>query len=193
MKTIFDQVWRDSIDTGSGYYLLDAGVLSSQALRKRMFEIKDMFNEFQPFGIYSLTRFDQQETTRFHQDGGPDFNILILGYEPSNVRSRLYIADHVRAANASSVTTQHIISEAMYGGEDFLVGHIMKLPYFKADHSYILIINNSKELGVMHKAIIDKNPKELRIVNSIMLNLGKDEISEKEQQQFLINKFDKSK
>jgi len=46
-----------------------------------------------PFTFRSLARFDQQETTKFHLDGAPEQSMLVLGYEPSRVQSRLPTAD----------------------------------------------------------------------------------------------------
>src|SRR5262245_44430636 len=39
----------------------------------------------------SVSRFDQQAQTRPHRDGGPDASLLLLGYEPSEVTSRLLL------------------------------------------------------------------------------------------------------
>lgn len=188
MKNIFDQVWRWNL-IGRGYYLLDVGIVDSKTLRQRMFEVKDKLSEFIPFGFKSMARFDQQETTRYHQDGGPDLNILMLGYEPSKVKSRLFIADHVCAANDimddHPMTPQRIIAEALFGRDELLDLYISELPQPKEGHSYILLINNSKELGVLHKAVVEKNPNEPRIINSIMLSPGEDEVGVEQQQDFL--------
>jgi hypothetical protein len=196
MKIIFDQVWRNDL-TGQGYYLLDVGIVDSKTLRQRMFEVKDKLSEFVPFGFRSLARFDQQETTRYHQDGGPDCNLLMLGYEASKVKSRIFIADHIlggtEACEANHISDSHKIqencnyfkSEAMFGNEEFIDSYVNELPQPKEGHSYILLINNSKQLGVLHKAIIEKNPSERRIINSIMLLVGEDELGVEEQQDFL--------
>jgi len=190
MKSIFDQVWRNNL-VGQGYYLLDVGIVDSKTLRQRMFEVKDKLSEFVPFGFRSMARFDQQETTRYHQDGGPDLNILMLGYESSKVKSRLFIADHVCAANdireipPIKVTPEYIITEALFGRDELLDFYTSELPQPKEGHSYILLINNSKELGVLHKAIVEKNPSERRIINSIMLSVGEDEVGIEQQQDFL--------
>jgi hypothetical protein len=149
-----------------------------------MFEVKDKLSEFVPFGFRSMARFDQQETTPYHKDGGPDLNILMLGYESSKVKSRLFIADYVGDANdireipPIKVTPEYII--------ELLGFYTIELPQPKEGHSYILLINNSKELGVLHKAIVEKNPSERRIINSIMLSVGEDEVGIEQQQDFLI-------
>lgn len=197
MKTIFNQVWRTDL-SGQGYYLLDVGIVDSKTLRQRMFEVKDKLSDFVPFGFKSMGRFDQQETTRYHQDGGPDLNLLMLGYEASKVKSVLFIADHVLAGTDACTSNgisdaakieencSYFKTEALFGGEEFVYAYSIKLPQFKEGHSYILLINNSKELGVLHKAIIKRNPEERRIINSIMLLVGEDEVSIEQQQDFLV-------
>jgi len=171
--------------TGRGYILLDEGFIDSKLLRRRMLEIKNQLPK-RHAGIYSATRFDQQETTRFHQDGGPDDNILLLGYEPSKVKSHLFIADHTCAANDLNVTPEYLMNEAMMGRDKWLENYTTELPPFEENHSYILVINNSKNLGVMHKAAIpDKNLKEKRVINSVMLSGRQDVFSLDKQLEFL--------
>jgi hypothetical protein len=173
-------VWRSDL-TGSGYFWHDAGIIDSKQLRQMMFDIKTKIG----FGFRSMTRFDQQETTRFHQDGGPDLNMLVLGYEPSLVKSHLYIADHVCAANDLGVASSVLLSEAISGRETYLEHYITELPQPKEGHSYILLIDNSKSLGVLHKAVIPQTADTPRVINSMMLIPGPDEISEEQQQHFL--------
>src|SRR5262249_34488662 len=48
--------------------------------------------------FHSVSRFDQQAQTRPHRDGGPDASLLILGYEPTEVVSRVSLMDYSRAA-----------------------------------------------------------------------------------------------
>ena len=42
-----------------------------------------------------LTRFDQQENTKFHQDNAGNQSFLMLGYEPTVIESDLYMGDYV--------------------------------------------------------------------------------------------------
>lgn len=181
----FIDLWRHDL-TGRGYALLDEGVIDSKTLRRRMFEVKDQLSAFVQFGFRSVSRFNQQETTRFHQDGGPDQNILVLGYEPSQVVSKIFLADHACAANDLNLTPGRLLTEAMMGKDEWLTNYITEITPFEDGHSYILLVNNSKELGVLHKAIVpEKNPNEQRIINSMMLCVGPDEVSLEEQQDFL--------
>src|SRR5262245_32148457 len=52
----------------------------------------------------SLSRFDQQNSTRPHRDGGPDASLLVLGYEPTEVPSRLWLLDYSKAAHERGIT-----------------------------------------------------------------------------------------
>jgi hypothetical protein len=153
-KSVYDNVWSEQ-----GFFLLDVGVVDSRTLRKNMFDLKENLSEFIRLGFYSMSRFNQQETTPYHQDGGPESNVLMIGYEPSNVKSQLFIKNEFDFESHLSLTPN--------------------------DHSFILIVNNSKK-GIFHKAIIQKDNNEKRIINSIMLIVGEDQISIEEQQNFLI-------
>lgn len=175
MNEIYKQVWRGDL-TEPGFYWLDAGVIDSHELRRKMIEISESFEGFM---IFSMTRFDQKLSTRFHLDGGPTpGNILVLGYEPSKIKSRLFLADHPCAANDLHVDPKTLVSQAMYGREHELLPYVSEIPQPEEGRSYILFVNNSAELGVMHKAemvgcswerygVINDN--EPRMVNSIML------------------------
>ena len=183
---LVNKVWRDNL-TEPGFYWFDAGVLDSHQLRSKMIELAQAF---EGFTFLSMARFDQQEDTKFHLDGGPPGNILILGYEPSKVKSRLYLADHPCAANDLRVDPKTLVSKAMFGDDDTIKLYVTELPQPEEGRSYILFINNSALLGVMHKAeIINPDPNERRIVNSIMLaapHLGEPAGYTKEQQQEFI-------
>jgi hypothetical protein len=124
--------------------------------------------------------------------------MLILGYETSNVRSRLFVADYTRAAFDMGVTPQQFLSDwnPMYKpGEELLGAYATELPHAKEECSWILLVNNSSlpfteggtnPLGVMHKAIIPiPNEAQRRIVNSTMLVTEGDEIGAEKQAEFL--------
>ena len=152
-----------------------------------------------PLAYKSMGRFDQQETTKFHLDGAPEQSFLMLGYEPSNVRSRLFLADYPRAAFDLGITPQQFLVDfnPMYRkGEKALAQYVTELPQPGVGCSRILLINNSSlpfteartnALGVMHKAVIETpDENERRIVNSTMLAVGEnDDISHERQQEFV--------
>lgn len=169
----FVDLWRHDLQ-GKGYFLVDAGVLGNSTetmmgLRERMRELAEQLNGFSEFRQTVMQRFDQQEVTRFHQDGGPEHCILMLGYEPSKVKSRIFLADHVAAANDLGESPSDLIQEALRGKEEKLEHYTTELPPFEENHAYILLINNSKDLGVLHKAVPEKNEAEHRFINSVML------------------------
>jgi hypothetical protein len=144
-----------------------------------------------------MARFDQQETTKFHLDGAPAESLLMLGYEPSKVRSRLFLADFSRAAFDLGITPAQFLTDfnPMYGkGEEVLGRYVTELPQPIEGHSRILLVNNSflpftdartNPLGVMHKAIILPDDTERRIVNSTMLAVGGEEIGVEKQEDFV--------
>lgn len=203
-EKVFDLVWRVDF-TAPGFAVLDAGAdIDSPTLRTWMMGLKTGLSEVgvrrggKPFVFRSLARFDQQETTKFHLDGAPPESLLMLGYEPSNVRSRLFLADYTRAAFDLAITPAKVLQDynPMYKkGEELLSRYVTELPQPAAGHSWILLVNNSSlgftesrtnPLGVMHKAIID-TPDEAkrRIVNSSMLVAADaGEISREQQQEF---------
>lgn len=161
-KEIFDKVWRS--DTSQpGFYVVDAGKVDSRTLREQMVKIKEEFSNFVPFYYSWLMRFDQQVTTKFHKDGGPEENLLILGYEPSEVRSNLYVGDYLEFA----------------AGHEMPQDKITKVSDFEEGHSYILILNNSKQLGIWHKGEIpNPDPQKVRVINSMQLGKGPKELGD---------------
>ena len=203
-EVVFDLVWRFDF-TAPGFAVLDIGSgVDSHTLRSWMVGLKQRLSEIGvrrgrgPFAYRSMARFDQQETTKFHLDGAPEQSMLILGYEPSRVRSRLFLADYTRAAFDLSITPQQFLQDfnpMSRKGEDLLARYVTELPQSTEGHSRILLINNSSlpftegrtnALGVMHKAIIvTPNEAERRIVNSTMLAVGGEEISGEKQEEFV--------
>lgn len=190
-EIIFEAVWRTDF-TAPGFCLLDLGrAVDSHGLRSLMVRLEERLGEVairrggEPFACRSMGRFDQQETTRFHLDGAPDQSLLMLGYEPSPVQSRLSLADHARCAHDLGITPQRFLDEfnPMYRkGEERLARYVTELPQPADGHSRILLINNSSlpytntrtnPLGVLHKAeILGPDESRRRIVNSIMLEAG---------------------
>lgn len=203
-EKVYDRVWRFDFDA-PGFCLLDTGIgLDSHTLRSWMVDLKERLTEIgvsrggRPFVYRSMARFDQQETTKFHIDGAPEQSMLMLGYEPSSVRSRLFLADYTRAAFDLGITPQQFLQDfnPMYKkGEELLGRYVTELPQPDDGHSRILPINNSSlecteartnPQGVMHKAIIvTPDETEQRIVNSTMLITEGEEIGQEQQQEFV--------
>ncbi|REE08650.1 hypothetical protein DFQ09_106117 [Winogradskyella pacifica] len=141
-----------------------------------------------------LVRFDQQVTTPFHVDNATDQSILMLGYEPSAIKSELHIADYYTYANEAFEAPEDYFnnfSPVFKDNENVLLPFISKLKLVNMDNYSILIINNSSPksdvdtLGVFHKAlIINKDLNKNRIVNSMVLNVvSRDQVTEDEQRE----------
>src|SRR5262245_44340000 len=116
-ERLFDLAWRTDF-TAPGFAVLDTGPgVDSHTLRSWMLDLKQRLSEFGVsrgrgrFVYKSMARFDQQETTMFHLDGAPEQSMLMLGYEPSRVRSRLFLADYTRAAFDLGITPQQFLTD----------------------------------------------------------------------------------
>jgi hypothetical protein len=200
----FHLVWRFDF-TAPGFCLLDAEAgVDSYTLRSWMMDLKQRLSEVsgyrggESFRFRSLARFDQQETTKFHLDGAPSASLLVLGYEPSGVHSRLFLADYTQAAYDLGVTPHQFLRDfnPMYRkGEELLGRYVTELPQPADGHARILLVNNSSlpfteartnPLGVMHKAeIATPDEAERRIVNSMLLVTEGEEIGQGQQEEFV--------
>ena len=202
---IFAAAWRSDF-SAPGFALIDLGAgMDSLTLRGLMVALKDRLGAIKTcqtgtgFGIRSLGRFDQQATTRFHLDGAPDRSLLMLGYEPSLIASRLSLADYTREAHQLGLDPRQFLDDynPMYrAGEDRLAASVTILPQPAPGVSWILLINNSRlpwnqerthPLGVLHKAeILNPDASQPRIVNSMLLTgEGPDEVDAEQVQEFL--------
>ena len=151
-EKVFGMVWRFDF-TAPGFCLLDIGPgVDSHMLRSWMVDLKGRLSGVsvhrggRPFAFRSMARFDQHETTKFHLDGAPEQSMLILGYEPSKVRSRLFLADYTRAAFDLGITTEQFLEEfnPMYRrGEELLGRYVTELSQPDEGHARILLVNNS--------------------------------------------------
>ena len=204
-ETIFDLVWRLHMDS-PGFAVIDVGSdVDSQSLRSWMIALKEELSRIaivrgmQPFSFFAMSRFDQQVTTKFHRDGAPEASLLMLGYEPSEVQSRLFMADYTRAADDLGITPNQFLVDynpMFKPGEEKLLPYATELPPPRSGHSTIVLINNSSlplsetatnPLGVLHHAMIVNPNKSLRrIINSIMLSVGEpDNVSMAKQLEFV--------
>lgn len=187
-ETLFPLVWRRDY-SAPGFALVDLGTTTtSTALRSLMVELKREFSAIcrtqagNDLIYQSMGRFDQQNTTRFHRDNAPEESLLMLGYEPTPVPSRLLMADYSRCAHDLGITPADFLRDhnPMYQrGEEALSRYATVLDPFRAEHFQIVLINNSaapwssegfRSQGVLHKAeILAPDATQSRIVNSTML------------------------
>jgi hypothetical protein len=183
---LFPRVWRRTLDRpGFAVVPLPAGT-GSLALRRAMFDIIVGLNRAaaqagEPrFVPERLGRFDQQVTTKFHRDGAPPASLLVLGYEPSTVPSRFFVADVCRAAADAGVGVNAFVAawNPMFpAGEARLRPFVTELRW-PADAPAVVVLNNSlfpddaarPLLGVLHKGeIVAPDPAARRVINSVGL------------------------
>jgi hypothetical protein len=132
----------------------------------------------------SMSRFDQQAATRPHRDGGPDASVLLLGYEPTEVPSRVYLMDYTRAARERGLTPLAYLdccNPAFGGDERALHAHTAEVTAFRWEHYQVLIVNNSclpweerhrGMMGLLHHAVIPApRPGLSRAIDSLLMGL----------------------
>jgi hypothetical protein len=169
------RVWRTALDQ-PGYALLRfPRTVSSHELRSAMVELVGAFPvKFVPerFG-----RFDQQVSSKFHRDGAPPASLLVLGYEPTAVFSRFWIADSSAAARAAGMSLKDYLAahNPMFpAGEENLAPFVTELALPQGE-AFLVVVNNSllplgagNPLGVLHKAVIPSpDLSGRRVINSI--------------------------
>lgn len=184
-ESLYDRVFRRDF-TQPGFALIDLGPnYNSEAQRRLMIDLKNEFSRLErrhrgrELVYQSMTRFDQQVTTKPHRDGGPDESILMLGYEPSSVESDLEMSDYSRCANDLGITPAEFLDRhnPMFSdGQVRLAAYATPIEDFDNASFQIMIINNSMNpvgqglLGVLHTAkIISPNPSVRRVINSTMI------------------------
>jgi hypothetical protein len=136
-----------------------------------------------PLHLFSLGSFDQQVATEMHRDGGPDESILILGYEPTTVASRLFVVDSTRAALEHGLATAEFLDRFnphYPAGRQVLAPYVVEVEGFDPARYQIVVLNNSNRpwperqtgmLGVLHWASIPRpDPSARRVVNSLILS-----------------------
>jgi hypothetical protein len=177
--------------TAPGFALLDLGIgLSPHDFRDLVIRLGQALARYyhQHFGarlhFVSVSRFDQQSPTRPHRDGGPDASILLLGYEPTEVDSRVWLLDYTRAAVERGLTPQAFLdccNPAFGGDEKMLFDHTTEVTGFTPGHDQILLVNNSNldvsdrsqgMLGVLHHAVIAApRPDRSRWIDSVLMGI----------------------
>lgn len=203
---LFRTVWRTTHVEPGWAVLVPPEPFGSADIRLAMLRVltalsdEAMLGGGPPFVVERLGRFDQQVTTRFHRDGAPPPSLLILGYEPTTVRSRLFAADAYRAAAdaGSGVNAYLSASNPMLpAGESKLERYIAELSWPRA-RGAIVVVNNSlfpddtppgHALGVLHKRVIETpDPTARRVINSLGATpggAGVRAVSEAEVEQFV--------
>ena len=170
-------VWRTSTDQPGWAVVTHPDGPDSHTFRRRMLDLLADLGAVagQRFAVERLGRFDQQVTTKFHRDGAPAESLLLLGYEPSPVRSRLFVADGCRAADAAGLEVADYLrrhNPMTPAGEARLAAFVSEVP-LPSGMPAVVLLNNSlgppaNRFGVLHKGVIDTpDPTATRVINSI--------------------------
>jgi hypothetical protein len=174
---LFRRVWRTTLDQPGFAVVRFAVRVDSHALRRAIFDlVAAMPVAFVP---ERLGRFDQQVSSKFHRDGAPLASLLLLGYEPTTVRSRLFVADASRAAHEAGAPLPEFVAKfnPMFPtGEAKYLPFVTELelphgePYIVAINNSLLPFDQSNPLGLLHKAVIEEpDPDARRVINSVGL------------------------
>jgi hypothetical protein len=172
-----------------GFCVLNVGQdIDSVAFRRLMVDLKREMAAIHEeiagstLAYLSAARFDQQETTRPHLDGGPDECFLMLGYEPSAIDSEIEIADYARCAFDLGYSPKEFMAEynpMFSAGYDILRPYTTRLACFSRTDYQIICINNScapwSDLrrawqGTVHTATIPApDESQRRVIDSTMI------------------------
>lgn len=172
-----------------GFCVLNLGYdIGSVACRRLMVELKREMAAIHEsttgntLAYMSAARFDQQETTRPHLDGGPDECFLMLGYEPSAIESEIEIFDYAKCAFDHGLSPAEFMAEynpMFTAGHEILRPYSTRVPCFSRAEHQIICINNSCSpysqsrpawQGALHAAtILTPDESERRVINSTMI------------------------
>lgn len=186
-ETVFERVFRTELgQPGFAVWVMPQD-FSSQELRQSMTVLKERLSDLhamkwgEALEYLSLGRFDQQNSTKLHLDGAPVRSFLMLGYEPTKVRSEFQIADFSRRACDMGLSPAEFMSQhnpMFSAGAELLRNYVSKITNWHEDCHRIVIINNSiaepgmhgATYGVLHGALIPvPDPQASRIINSTMI------------------------
>lgn len=202
---IYQKVFRTDFSE-PGFVVIDFGLsFTSEKLRECMVTLKHKLSQMHldKFGhklMYQwMIRFDQQETTKFHLDNAADQSFLMLGYEPTKIKSKLYFADYIKFIKNTNIDSDEYFEKynpLFSDGENQLKPYTTEIEGFSEETYKIVLMNNSntkkldETIGVFHKAeIIKKDSTEERIINSTMIYSGHVEevelFSAEQQQDFI--------
>jgi len=185
---VYNLTCRTNFDA-PGFCIVNVGAaIGSVAFRKLMVDIKREMTAIHKSTssdslVYlSAARFDQQESTKPHLDGGPDQCFLMLGYEPSEIPSELEITDYAKCAFDLKVTPKEFMTQhnpMFKSGYELLRPYATRIPCFSPSDFQIVSINNSSApfssdgstwQGTLHTATILKpDETKRRVINSTMI------------------------
>jgi hypothetical protein len=172
---VFRRVWRTALEQPGFALVRFAREGSSHELRRAMVGLVRAFPII--FVPERVGRFDQQVSSKFHRDGAPPTSLLVLGYEPTRVFSRFWLADSSAAAVRAGLSVRDYLSAhnpILPANEAALAPFVTELELPDGE-PYLIVVNNSllpfdgaNPLGVLHKAVIPSpDPAGRRVINSI--------------------------
>lgn len=182
-ERIFRDCCRRNYDR-PGFSLLKLGLdLDSSRFRHFMNALKEALSleqqrsDGRKLSYFSLGRFDQQVSTKFHLDGGPEDSFLMLGYEPSLIEAELSLADYSRCAADLGMTPEEFLERhnPMFKVNENLLGpYLIRLHEFNPEEFQILFINNSRSSsgwqGLLHAAVMPSpDESQRRVINSTLI------------------------
>lgn len=185
---VYNRTCRTNFDA-PGFCLVNIGdSIGSVAFRQLMVSVKREMTAIhvsrtEDTLVYlSAARFDQQESTKPHLDGGPDQCFLMLGYEPSEIPSELEITDYAKCAFELGLTPKEFMARhnpMFKSGYDMLRPYATRIPCFSPKDFQIVCINNSSASystdgstwqGTLHTAtILEPDETKRRVINSTMI------------------------
>jgi len=131
--------------------------------------------------LFEQGSFDQQVSTHPHRDGAPDESLLLLGYEPTTVSSRVFALDYTRAALDRGLSPREfldVFNPLTLAGQTILEPYRLEVD-FRPEEFQILAFNNGAVswdrrhtgmLGVLHQAdILRPDPAAARRIHSLIL------------------------
>lgn len=176
---VFPRVWRASLDQPGFALIRFGGPVDSHALRRFQLDLAAALPV--AFVPERLGRFDQQVSSRFHRDGAPPASLLLLGYEASRVRSRVFAADAERAAAAAGLPVNEYLAahNPMTPAGEAKLWPVATELAAPTGEPFVVVLNNSllpagdgRVLGVLHKAEVpEPDATAVRVINSMGLML----------------------
>ena len=186
-QSVADRVFRRDFREPGFCVVVFPQYTESLGLRQHMVTLKEALSRLysqqfgEPLEYVSMGRFDQQNTTRLHLDGAPARSFLMLGYEPTSVRSEFCIADYSRCAEGRGLSPLEFLAAhnpMMSGQEKLLADDLTLLEDWQEHRPRIVVVNNCSTApgdpchtpGVLHGArILTPNPEATRVINSTMI------------------------
>ncbi|MEO1052283.1 MAG: hypothetical protein AAFX87_16745 [Bacteroidota bacterium] len=187
INAIYDAVFRGSTEQ-PGFYFQDFGKqIDSKTFRQLMVELKSGLSRIcelrsdKQLNYQWMGRFNHQHSSGFHRDSAEAHSFLMLGYEPTNVDSKVFVADYSKLIESHNVSLEAYFE----GTQDINTANnnhpispfVTELAPFPKDHYRLLLVNNSKSFeektyGLFHRGeVAHKIDGEDRIINSLMLHM----------------------